>query len=209
MFKSLAFAGAVLCASLLTVAHADARQRAAGLHPDCNITMPCQAPMDAVTVKEAQRVARGKYVARQMGIGGVAPKPHRRAAKSIPVRSYGIPATLWATTDLVSRARSYMGTNPTGWRSLWCGRFMAMIAPQAAARVGNPNLAKAWLALPRTSGNIGDIAVMGRRGGGHVGVVTGFDGAGNPIIVSGNAGGHAVREGTYSRHRILAFVSPS
>jgi uncharacterized protein (TIGR02594 family) len=113
--------------------------------------------------------------------------------------------------SLVAQARAYLGTNPTGWRSLWCGRFMAMVAPAAAAKVKNPNYAKDWLQLPRTSGRVGDIAVMGRRGGGHVGVVSGFDAKGNPIIVSGNAGrrkggSRTVHEGTYSRHRILAFV---
>ena len=46
----------------------------------------------------------------------------------------------------------------------------------------------------------------GRRGG-HVGVVSGIDANGNPIIISGNHG-HRVGEGVYSRGRIYAYVMP-
>jgi hypothetical protein len=46
----------------------------------------------------------------------------------------------------------------------------------------------------------------GRRGG-HVGVVSGIDPNGNPIIISGNHG-HRVGEGVYPRGRIYAYVMP-
>jgi hypothetical protein len=49
---------------------------------------------------------------------------------------------------------------------------------------------------------------MGRRGGGHVGVVSGIDPAGNPIIISGNHN-HEVAESVYPRGRIYAYVMPS
>jgi hypothetical protein len=49
--------------------------------------------------------------------------------------------------------------------------------------------------------------VMGRRGGGHVGVVSGIDAAGDPIVVSGN-NGNRVREAPISRGRIYAYVMP-
>ena len=54
---------------------------------------------------------------------------------------------------------------------------------------------------------VGAIAVMGRRGGGHVGVVSGVDANGNPIIVSGNHN-HTVAESVYPRSRISAYVMP-
>jgi len=61
----------------------------------------------------------------------------------------------------------------------------------------------------RVSGpQVGAIAVMGRRGGGHVGVVSGIDAKGNPIVVSGNHG-RRVAESVYSRSRIYAYVMPS
>jgi len=61
----------------------------------------------------------------------------------------------------------------------------------------------------RVSGpEVGAIAVMSRRGGGHVGVVSGIDANGNPIIISGNHG-HRVAESTYQRGRIYAYVMPA
>ena len=54
---------------------------------------------------------------------------------------------------------------------------------------------------------VGAIAVMGRHGGGHVGVVSGIDPNGNPIIVSGNHN-RTVAESVYPRGRISAYVLP-
>jgi uncharacterized protein (TIGR02594 family) len=60
----------------------------------------------------------------------------------------------------------------------------------------------------RVSGpEVGAIAVMGRRGGGHVGIITGIDARGNPIMISGN-NGNRVREAPISRGRIYAYVMP-
>lgn len=188
---------AALCVVLFSV-NADARQRHRVIiaDPGCNVIFPC----DGVAPS-----ARGEMIAKAVGFGG-AQKIYRPRVSQGP-RSALSPSFGFASSSLVMQARSYIGTNPTGWRSLWCGRFMAMIAPNAAAKLRNPNMAKDWLALQHTAGNVGDIAVMGRRGGGHVGVVSGFDASGNPIIVSGNAGGRIVREGVYARGRIIAFVS--
>lgn len=108
--------------------------------------------------------------------------------------------------NLVAEAKRYLGTNPTGWGSVWCGRFMAMIAPSAAARVKNPNWARDWAALPKTAPRVGAIAVLKRGRGGHIGVVSGFDRQGNPIIISGNHN-RRVGEGVYSKHRVIAYVS--
>lgn len=109
--------------------------------------------------------------------------------------------------NLVSKARSYIGTNPTGWRHVWCGRFQAMIAPEAAKRISNPNRARSWGELTHISPQIGAIAVISRgKHGGHVGIVSGFDPHDNPIIISGNHG-HTVGEGVYLKGRILAYVS--
>jgi uncharacterized protein (TIGR02594 family) len=55
---------------------------------------------------------------------------------------------------------------------------------------------------------VGAIAVMGRRGGGHVGIITGIDAKGNPIMISGN-NGNRVRETPISRGRIYAYVMPA
>ena len=61
----------------------------------------------------------------------------------------------------------------------------------------------------RISGpQVGAIAVMARRGGGHVGIITGVDARGNPIMISGN-NGNRVREAPVSRGRIYAYVMPT
>jgi hypothetical protein len=46
----------------------------------------------------------------------------------------------------------------------------------------------------------------GKRGG-HVGIVSGIDGSGNPIIISGN-NNRRVGETVYPRGRIYAYVMP-
>ena len=114
-----------------------------------------------------------------------------------------------ATIDgLVSEARKYIGTNPTGRGSLWCGAFMDLVLKRTG-HAGGGNLASAYARYgQRVSGpQVGAIAVMGRRGGGHVGVVSGVDPNGNPIIVSGNHN-HTVAESVYPAGRISAYVLP-
>lgn len=110
--------------------------------------------------------------------------------------------------ELVAIARRYLGTNPTGWRRLWCARFMAMIAPRLAMRVRNPNWARDWASLPKVTPQVGAIVVLKRGKGGHIGVVSKFDKRGNPIVISGNHN-RRVAEARYSKHRVLAYVSPT
>nr|WP_245434220.1 TIGR02594 family protein [Pseudolabrys taiwanensis] len=112
------------------------------------------------------------------------------------------------SSSLVAEARKYLGTNPTGRRSLWCGAFMDMVL-RRTGHAGGGNLAKAYASYGRrVSGpQVGAIAVMGRKGGGHVGVVSGVDPNGNPIIVSGNHN-RTVAESVYPAGRIQAYVLP-
>jgi uncharacterized protein (TIGR02594 family) len=109
---------------------------------------------------------------------------------------------------LVTEARKYIGTNPTGRGSLWCGAFMDLILKRTG-HAGGGNLAKAYANYgTRVSGpQVGAIAVMGPRGGGHVGVVSGVDPNGNPIVVSGNHN-RTVAESVYPAGRISAYVLP-
>lgn len=116
-----------------------------------------------------------------------------------------------ASEGLLQIAKRYLGTNPTGWNRVWCGRFMAMIAPKAEKALKamglNPNWARDWAKLPgaKSVGKIGDIVVLTRGRGGHIGVLAGWKGS-NPIIVSGNHN-RVVGTGVYSKHRVLAYVS--
>jgi uncharacterized protein (TIGR02594 family) len=109
---------------------------------------------------------------------------------------------------LVSEARKYIGSNPTGRGSRWCGAFMDLVLKRTG-HAGGGNLASAYARYgTRVSGpQVGAIAVMGRHGGGHVGVVSGIDANGNPIIISGNHN-HTTAESVYPHGRIAAYVLP-
>jgi uncharacterized protein (TIGR02594 family) len=114
------------------------------------------------------------------------------------------------SSNVVAEARRYIGGNPTGRGSLWCARFMNMVLQHSGYRGTGSDMASSFASYgQRVSGpQIGAIAVMGRRGGGHVGVVSGIDAMGNPIVVSGN-NGNRVREAPISRGRIYAYVMPT
>jgi uncharacterized protein (TIGR02594 family) len=116
----------------------------------------------------------------------------------------------FGSSNVVAEARRYIGGNPTGRGSLWCARFMNMVLQHSGYKGTGSDLARSFASYgQRVSGpQVGAIAVMGRRGGGHVGVVSGIDSQGNPIVVSGN-NGNRVREAPISRGRIFAYVMPT
>jgi uncharacterized protein (TIGR02594 family) len=112
-----------------------------------------------------------------------------------------------ASSDVVSRARNYLGetAGQVGVRStLWCSAFLRKVT--GAQDVDDRALS--WERHQRVAPQVGAIVTMSRRGGGHVGVVSGFDANGNPIVISGNHNGR-VREAVYPRSRIRAWVSAS
>ena len=116
----------------------------------------------------------------------------------------------FGSSSLVSEARRYLGGNPTSRRSLWCARFMNLVLEHTGHRGTGSDMASSFAHYgQRISGpQVGAIAVMGRRGGGHVGIITGVDARGNPIMISGN-NGNRVREAPVSRGRIYAYVMPN
>ncbi|MDA9500658.1 TIGR02594 family protein [Bradyrhizobium sp. CCBAU 11357] len=114
-------------------------------------------------------------------------------------------------SGLVSEARRYIGGNPTGRGSLWCARFMNMVLEHTGHRGTGSDMASSFARYgTRISGpQVGAIAVMSRGGrGGHVGIITGVDAQGNPMMISGN-NGNRVREAPVSRGRIYAYVMPN
>jgi uncharacterized protein (TIGR02594 family) len=125
------------------------------------------------------------------------------AASSFGTSSFG-------SSGLVSEARRYLGGNPTGRGSLWCARFMNLVLQHSGYKGTGSDMASSFAQYgQRISGpQVGAIAVMGRRGGGHVGIITGIDASGNPIMISGN-NGNRVREAPISRGRIYTYVVPT
>jgi uncharacterized protein (TIGR02594 family) len=135
-------------------------------------------------------------------------KRRQRSDSTTPLSAISPGGPVSSAYALVTEARRYLGTNPTGRKDLWCGAFLDMVLKRIGYR-GGGNLASAYARYgTRISGpQIGAIAVMWRQGGGHVGIVTGLDKQGNPIIISGNYQ-KRVAEAVYPRGRVYAYVIP-
>jgi uncharacterized protein (TIGR02594 family) len=108
----------------------------------------------------------------------------------------------------VAVAHSYLGTNPTRRSRLWCAEFMNMVEKKLGRPGTGSAMARSFASYGRrvSDPRPGDIAVMRRKGGGHVGYVMSVDG-GKVKLISGNHG-RKVGIGTYSRSRVVAFVRP-
>lgn len=108
----------------------------------------------------------------------------------------------------VAVAKRYLGTNPTKRSRRWCAEFMNMVERKMGRRGTGSAMAKSFANYGRRVSNPrpGDIAVLSRRGGGHVGYVMSVQG--NKVkLISGNHG-RKVGIGTYPRSRVIAFVRP-
>ena len=112
-------------------------------------------------------------------------------------------------TGVVAEARRWIGTNPTGRSSLWCAHFMNFVLERSGHSGSGSGMARSFASYGRriSGPEIGAIAVMSRGRGGHVGVVSGIDASGNPIIISGNHN-RTVGEAAYPRGRVYAYVMP-
>jgi uncharacterized protein (TIGR02594 family) len=129
--------------------------------------------------------------------------PDQRAGAVSPAAT-----SVYNGSALIAEARKYIGTNPTRRATLWCGAFLDMVLRKTGHR-GGGNLALAYARYgKRIPGpKVGAIVVLRRQGGGHVGIVTGVDSNGNPIVISGNHN-HRVAVATYPRSRVIAYVVP-
>ena len=94
---------------------------------------------------------------------------------------------------------------------LWCADFMNFVIKRAGAKGTQSRAARSFLDFGKKldGPRVGAIAIITRAGpqNGHVGVVRGTDGLGNPILVSGNSA-NMVRESSYPKHRVIAYVMP-
>lgn len=95
---------------------------------------------------------------------------------------------------------------------LWCADFMNFILKQSGEKGTGSRAARSFLKYgkPLDGPRVGAIVVF-RRGNseltGHVGIVRGTDGDGNPIVISGNHG-KKVAESVYPKHRVLGYFMP-
>lgn len=93
----------------------------------------------------------------------------------------------------------------------WCGAFMAycmIVAGQPIPAKGEAVRAKAWALWGKdTPPRVGAVAVFGRDGGGHVGMVVG-ENAANLYILGGNQS-NAVNITPIAKSRLIAFRWPA
>jgi uncharacterized protein (TIGR02594 family) len=193
---------------------------------NAEVTAPAGFGQPSVHADRASRRARARHAApesrweravAQMNARGLADAnasvaPAAAVASNATVTpAGGAMASSYASSGVVSEARKYLGGNPTGRGSLWCARFMYMVLQHSGYRGTGSDMASSFAKYgQRVSGpQVGAIAVMSRgRRGGHVGIITGIDAKGNPIMISGN-NGNRVREAPVSRGRIYAYVMPT
>ncbi|HEX3711009.1 MAG TPA: TIGR02594 family protein [Pseudolabrys sp.] len=94
---------------------------------------------------------------------------------------------------------------------LWCADFMNFVLRKAGGKGTHSRAARSFLDYGKKldGPRVGAIAILYRKGpnNGHVGVVRGTDGQGNPILVSGNHG-LTVRQSVYPKSKVLAYVMP-
>jgi uncharacterized protein (TIGR02594 family) len=137
---------------------------------------------------------------------------HHAANPAAPIEAPSWWETMTGSTGNTSRvqaARAFIGRSARDLglpRSLWCADFMNLVERRLGHSSTGSRAAMSFASYgQRVRGPVvGAIATMGRRGGGHVGVVTGVTPAGDPIILSGNHG-RVVAEGAYPRSRIRSY----
>lgn len=88
---------------------------------------------------------------------------------------------------------------------------MNLVLQRSGMKGTSSSTAKSFIGYgQRLSGpKVGAIAVISRgRSAGHVGIVTGIDSSGNPVVLSGNHN-NTVAEASYSAGRVIAYVWPT
>ena len=115
-----------------------------------------------------------------------------------------------ATAPTISR---WLGNLKAWWsddETPWCGVFVAAVMQEAGySRPKHWYRAKAWAdhGSALSGPEKGCIVVYDRRGGGHVGFVTGVDAAGRIFTLGGNQA-NKVSEVPFDRTRVLAYRWP-
>ncbi len=138
---------------------------------------------------------------------------HARDMRASASRNASQQRPMFGWPAYVTEARKYIGTNPTAMQRRWCARFLNLVLNKSGYRGTNSDAARSFASYGRriNEPRIGAIAVLTRgksQTQGHVGIVTGMDANGNPIIISGNHG-RRVAESTYPRSRVIAYVMPT
>jgi hypothetical protein len=199
--KSIVLAMAFL---LVLFSGAEARQRKAyAVHPECNITMPCEGVVTS---------SRGARIEKAMPFGVAVKTYTPRAEVRRAQRHYAAPRVR-AERQLYAAVNPRMEVQPNISYSrdigpkphrAWCGWFMQAETGVTSRGTGlNLNLAREWARVGQaTTARVGAIVVWAH----HVGKIVGQSANGQWIVRSGNDG-NRVRERPLSVARAIAFRS--
>lgn len=181
MIRAIAAGLGLAVAALFVLLFVSVPGWTAGLHPDCDVTMPCVAPAAAVSKRDRARIARAERF-RNVDFGSPMYPPET--------------------------ARSFLAkggdSKPRAWCGWWMRHYLGVKNPAG-------NLARWWAGYgAKASGPaVGTIVVWARgRRSGHVGIITGQAGNGQWVVKSGNDG-NAVRERVRSVSGAIAFRWPA
>jgi uncharacterized protein (TIGR02594 family) len=181
------------------------------------MSMPAFSVPAPIGIAHKQHTVQKNKIAQHAAKSHKGPLNPHAAGKTHAARLVSMPIAdppkqpMFGWPTLVREARKYIGTNPTARTRLWCATFMNLVLAKAGYAGTNSDAAKSFASYGHriSDPQVGAIAVLSRGpNGGHVGVVSGIDRQGNPIIISGNHG-HRVGEATYPRARVIAYVMPS
>lgn len=174
--KRIIALSAVTLVLAATPAHARSKHRAPRLSPECNVTMPCEAPSYATP--RARRASRGQQLERAMPFGRAVVSPRSLLsgiADSPPVRFIRGRLVCARNVNAALAARGIRGTGSAAARS-----FLQ------------------WGSSSRHSPRQGDIAVFSRgRHGGHVAIVAGRNARGQLVYWNPSSRGQRWRLTTY------------
>jgi len=175
------------------------KKRSIAILITCAFAIGMAAPARATAAKPAERFANTEPL-----------EPVTRSRSDAIEAAAQVPGAAGVLLEALrwqGRSASQIGL-PT---KLWCADFMNFVLRRAGGKGTQSRAARSFLKYgTKLDGpRVGAIAIMYRKGpnNGHVGVVRGTDGQGNPIIVSGNHG-NTVRQAVYPKGRVLAYVMP-
>jgi len=165
----------------------------------CVLSLGAVAPVNATAAKQGDRFANTEPL-----------EPFTRSRSDAIEAAAQVPGAASVLLEALrwrGRSASQIGL-PT---KLWCADFMNFVLRRAGGKGTQSRAARSFLqyGIKLDGPRVGAIAILYRKGpnSGHVGVVRGTDGQGNPIIVSGNHG-NTVRQSVYDKSRVLAYVMP-
>jgi uncharacterized protein (TIGR02594 family) len=165
----------------------------------------------AVSVAAPAHATNNKRLSPEKRFANVQPLERIVRSRSAAIQSAGeVPGAAMLLLEALrwrGRTARQLGL-PT---KLWCADFMNFVLRRAGGKGTRSRAARSFLKYGKRlkEPRVGAIAILSRKGplNGHVGIVRGTDGRGNPILVSGNSA-NKVRQWTYPKRRVLGYVMP-